>query len=306
MKTKKKIISMFFGTLFLSAASIASAGPIIIAGTDADDHGSASSTTNFTGWLFMQKAFENLAPAVTNGQHTVACIGCNSSSALSAFNSATSKSSLDGSWGFVALSTLSDITNFFNGTGTTNASNTGIIYMPTVSSNVSGGITDAQLGIVNANSGILNNFVVSGGGLFTQEQANSSIGYGWLSALLPGLVVQGDNGGPSFNSGSLTITAAGNAAFPGLTNSDVSNATPWHAWFSGDFGGLSTLVTGPIFGQTGGTFPGAVVIGGGAGTVFQCGEPGQPPCGTVPEPGTIPLLVLGLLGLAHTLRRRFG
>jgi hypothetical protein len=119
------------------------------------------------------------------------------------------------------------------------------------------------------------------------------------------LTVQGDNGGPSFNSGSLTITAAGNTAFPGLTNSDVSNATPWHAWFSGDFGGLGTLVTGPIFGQTG-TFPGAVVIGGGAGTVFQCGEPGQPPCNTVPEPGMLPLLAVGLLGLAHTLRRRFG
>ncbi|SEK67662.1 PEP-CTERM sorting domain-containing protein [Nitrosovibrio tenuis] len=304
---RKKILSLFCGALLGGLSLTASAGPIIIAGTDADDHGSANATTNFTGWLFMQKAFENLAPAVTNGDLTVTCIGCNSSSALSAFNSATTKSSLDGTWNFVALSTLSDITNFFNGSGTTNVNNTGIIYMPTVSSNVGGGITDAQLGIVNSNSTVLNNFVVGGGGLFTQEQANSSIGYGWLSALLPGLTVQGDNGGPGFNSSSLSITAAGNSAFPGLTNSDVTNATPWHAWFSGNFGGLNPLVNGPIFGPTGGTFPGAVVIGGGAGTVFQCGEPGQPPCdpGQVPEPGVLPLVAIGLFGLAYTVRRRY-
>lgn len=305
MKIKKNAISLFLGAALGGLSISASAGPIIIAGTDADDHGSASATANFTGWLFMQKAFENLAPAVTNGELTVTCIGCNSSLALSAFNSATTKSGLDGTWNFVALSTVSDITNFFNGTGTTNLNNTGIIYMPTVSSNVSGGITDAQLGIVNSNSSALNDFVVGGGGLFTQEQANSNIGYGWLSTLLPGLSVQGDNGGPGFNSNSLSITAAGNSAFPGLTDSDVTNATPWHAWFSGDFGGLNTLVTGPIFGANG-TFPGAVVIGGGAGTVFQCGEPGQPPCtNQVPEPGVLPLLAVGLFGLGYTLRRKY-
>jgi len=298
---------MLLGAILGGLAVAASAGPIIIAGTDADDHGFASGGANIDGWLFMQKAFENLAPAVSNGDHTVTCLGCNPGGALSAFNSATSISSLNGTWNFVALSTTSDITNFFNGTGTTNINNTGIVYMPTVSSNVGGGITNAQLGIVNSNASALNSFVVGGGGLFTQEQANSSIGYGWLSTLLPGLIVQGDNGGPGFNSNVLTITPAGNTAFPGLTNSDVSDATPWHAWFSGNFGGLNTLVTGPIFAPTGGTFQGAVVIGGGAGTVFQCGEPGQPPCdpGQVPEPGVLPLVAIGLLGLAYTARRRY-
>jgi len=303
MKIKTNTMAMLVGATLAGLSIAASAGPIIIAGTDADDHGFLS-VTNQNGWLFMQKAFENLAPAVGNGNHTVTCLGCNTGQAFNAFNSSTGLSSLNGTWTFVDLTATGDITNFFNGTGATNVNNTGIVYMPTVSSNVGGGITDAQLGIVNSNSNALNSFVVGGGGLFTQEQANSGIGYGWLSTLLPGLIVQGDNGGPNFDSSSLSITAAGNAAFPGLTNTDVSNATPWHAWFSGDFGGLNTLVTGPIFDAAGGTFPGAVVIGGGAGTVFQCGEPGQPPCNTVPEPSELPLMVIGLLGLAYTMRRR--
>ena len=48
------------------------------------------------------------------------------------------------------------------------------------------------------------------------------------------------------------------------------------------------------------------IIGGGAGTVIQCGQAGQPACPTVPEPGTMPLLMLAALGLAvPRLRRRF-
>jgi len=39
------------------------AGPFILAGTDADDHGSATASANVDGWLFMQKVLENLAPA---------------------------------------------------------------------------------------------------------------------------------------------------------------------------------------------------------------------------------------------------
>jgi hypothetical protein len=266
----------------------AHAGPIIIAGTDADDHGSANATTNFTGWLFMQKAFENLAPAVTNGSTSVVCIGCNAGQAGNAFTSATSKSSIAGSWTFTALTSTTDISNFFNGTGASNVNNTGIVYMPTVEFNVSGGISDTQLAIVNANATALNTYVANGGGLFTQEQVNSSIGYNWLTTLLPGLIAQGDSGGPAFDSGTLDITAQGNAAFPGLTDSDVTNATPWHAWFSGNFGGLSPLVTGPIFGPTG-TFDGAVVLGGGAGTVIVDPNP-------VSEPGMLPLLAIGGLG----------
>lgn len=288
--------------LLVGFSAAASAGPIIIAGTDADDHGSSTATTNITGWLFMQKAFENVGASVTNGNQTITCIGCNGSQAGAAYTSATAKSLLASTWSFRNLTSQTDITGFFDGTGTANAGNTGILYLPTVANNVGGGITDTQLSVVNSNAAALNNFVIGGGGLFTQEEANSTIGYGWLSTLLPSLTVQGDNGGPPFNSGALALTGAGNSAFPGLTDADLSNATPWHAWFSGNFGGLGTLATGDVFGAAS-TFPAAVVIGGGAGTIFQCGQNGQVQC-AVPEPETLPLLGLGMIGLLLSARRK--
>lgn len=65
------------------------------------------------------------------------------------------------------------------------------------------------------------------------------------------------------------------------------------------------MVTGPVLGANG-IFPGAVVIGGGAGTVFLCGEPGQSPCtNQVPEPGVLPLLAVELFGLGYIIRRKY-
>jgi hypothetical protein len=274
--------------------SAAQAGPIIIAGTDADDHGSFNGTSNIDGWLFMQDAFQNLAPAVSNGNQTVVCIGCNAGQALNAFSSAFSQSTLNGTWSFQTLTSTTDITNFFANTGTINIDDAGIIYMPTVVDNIGGGIDDTQLAVVNANGAAINSFVAGGGGLFTQEQVNSSIGYGWLTSLLPGLSAHGDNDSRIRDAGQLNLTPAGSAAFPGLTDPILSNATPWHAFFEGNFGGLSTLVTGPTFSVAGAPETGAVVIGGGAGTVIVCGQPGQPACPT-PEPDSLPLLGAGLL-----------
>lgn len=264
--------------MLLGSAS-AFAGPFILAGTDADEHGSVVGNANDNGWLFMQRALENMAPAVTNGQKTVVSLGSNpgtqaGNAAASAFNRSNLVSS---GWTYINLDSVAAITAFFSGTSTTNSNNTGILMLDS-GGNVSGGLSSAEEAALIANASSINAFLGAGGGLFSQ--ANS---YGWLSTILPGATATGES------STGITLTSAGSAAFPGLTNADLSSG-PYHNRFN-NFGAISVLGTGTATGS-------AIIIGANAGSITDPGT-GTP----VPEPTTIALVGLGLLGFA-TARRK--
>jgi hypothetical protein len=188
---------------------------VIIDGTDANDHGSTSGGVNLDGWLCMQKALESLAPQVGNGQRTVVALGIDpatSSDARNAIQSAFALSSLAGTWSLLFVDGDLAIGNYFAGIGSPTPAGT-------------------ELAVVTANAAAIDAFVGgagapgAGGGLFAMGETGAGA-YGWLTALLPGIVVT-DAGG--FGVGNdMTLAPAGTTAFPGLSHADPAGADPWH------------------------------------------------------------------------------
>ncbi len=179
---KKTLISALIASVMF--VSVAHAGPFILAGTEADDHGSSSGGTNNLGWLFMQRALENLTSfsTLTNGNLNVVNLG-SSGQAQSAATSAFNLSSLagGGGWSFTNIDGVAGITDFFAGTGTVNINNIGIIMMDS-GTRVGGGLSSTERAVFTTNAAVIDNFLGTGGGLFSQSN-----GYGWVTSLLPAL-----------------------------------------------------------------------------------------------------------------------
>lgn len=275
----------------LGLASHAQAGPVILGGDDLTDHGYIRDGRLYEGWLYIQKALTNLlgTATITDSTVDIAVLGAADSTATSGnAGAAVHHAAALSGWTVSYYDGATAIGNFFTALA-------GGTVTPTVmwlaGTGAANDLDDDEGLALTANAAAINSFVSDGGGLMAHGSGTTA--YGWLSALLPGISeVTG------CNSNRATLTAAGQAAFPGLSDSDVdSNAGPCHSHFTGDFGGLTTLA-----------FDGlrrSYIIGGGADTIIQCGQPGQPACPQgVPVSPTIPLILVGAAALIGVSRFR--
>jgi hypothetical protein len=276
MKLKNIVLLTALGLGFSIQAQ---AGPFILAGTDADDHGSTSGGANLSGWLFMQRALENLTTSASLNNGFLNVVNLGSSAAARAGQAAASAfglSSLAPTWSFSNIDGIAGITDFFAGNGAVNINNTGIIMMDS-GNNVTGGSDSAERALFTTNATAIDGFLGGGGGLFSQSN-----GYGWVTALLPSLTIV-SGGGSGAN-----LTAVGNLAFPGLTNADLTGG-PRHNRFD-NTGALPILAVD----NTGI----AVIIGSDGGSVTA------PKPTSAPEPTILSLLGLGLAAIGFTRRKK--
>ena len=214
-------------------ATAAAGGPVILGGDDLTDHGSISGGALQNGWLYIKKSLENISPNVLRpgNDNSVAVLGSADSTSTSgnagaAYHFAAPQAGL----GVNFYDGATAINQFFTDLASGAVSPAIIVTAGTGASNDLGSSEGTAL--TNNATGIAN-FVNSGGGLLSHGSGTTA--YGWLSALLPGA------SNPSgCQSSSLTLTAEGEAAFPGLTNSDI-RAGPCHSNFTGDLGGLLVL-----------------------------------------------------------------
>lgn len=215
----------------VSAAPIG--GPVLLDGGDFPDHGSGNATTISGGWVYALKAVENIAPQVSRAGNdgSVALLGSSDSTSTS--------SQTGGNYHYVGIHLgktihyyegAAAINGFFADLSTGTANPAIIVTAGTGSGN---DLSSAEGAALSSNALAIADFVNSGGGLIGHGTGGTA--FGWLNALIPGISFPG-----GCSSSSLSLTAAGIAAFPGLTNSHIRSG-PCHGNFTGDFGGLQIL-----------------------------------------------------------------
>jgi hypothetical protein len=290
MKSIKKVAFMTIATLAFALSANTLAGPVVIGGDDLNDHGSWDGTSNLDGWLYIQNALASLLPQVSlsGNDGTIVVLGSNASSipTVTSFDGCTAAhfpaQALTPARTVTCIEGDAAINTYLSGVaGGTNRP--AVIVYP--GSGVGNGVDTAEEAAWATNATTIASYVAAGGGLLAHEGD-----YTWLTALLPGIVVdstcEADPGA--------TLTTAGSAAFPTLSDADI-NAGPCHASFSGNFGGLQVLA------NDGSVPPVPFILGGGGGTTFE----GTPQVVPALNPWTLAALaaVLGLLAVYQLGRR---
>lgn len=260
MERRKWWPTLILATAVLGPSAQAGAGPVILGGDDLTDHGSVVGGLNMQGWLYIQKAIDN----ILNLPGNITRPGNNGR--IAALGSAPSSATLDDAGAAIgsAAAALGKSVDYYDGDVAINqffvdlasgAANPAMLWIAgTGSANDLDSLEGAAL---TANASAIAAFVNSGGGLMAHGSLADA--YGWLSAVVPGLMnVDGCNGTGA------ALTPAGQAAFPGLSNSDIDDtAGPCHSNFVGSLGTLQVLARD----GDGLNF----IIGGGSGTVIGGG-----------------------------------
>ncbi len=207
-------------------------GPVILGGDDLTDHGSVDGSGDAVeGWLYIQRAIENIGPNVTRAGNdgSIAALGSESGSvatsddAGAAIDLAGSKTSRT----VAHYEGATEIDTFFTNLAS-GAADPAIIHL--AGTGADNDFDSDEETAITAHAAEIAAFVSSGGGLLSHGSY-----YGWLTALLP------DASTVSSGGDGLYFTADGLADLPSLTVPDIS-AGPWHNHFEGDLGGLKVLV----------------------------------------------------------------
>jgi hypothetical protein len=282
---KRGWIAGLVAVMLCAWTQTASAGPVILAGHDADDH-TGTSGTSFDAYVDL---FNALLGDVTNLGSGILAIGADVDTTAGDWIEAIA----------AAMDTAQAVT-FVNDADISTESFAGyaIIFIPSDSADTGGGITGAENALLTARADDIADFVNGGGGLFGLTQGELADAYGYITGAggLGAITTLSVDPSGFLPSGDLyndvSATPAGEAL--GLSDTNVDGCC-WHNVFTSFPSFFEVLAVAETPDPDDAAFDQeAAVIGGSSVTITP----------VVPEPSSMLLFGLGGLGAGVIRRRR--